>query len=224
MKAASGFRLVAEPVFAGFVGQIVIGALVLAAGLVSIGIAQAASSQDPDWPCVQRMVPNLSVGTVWRGPSLQSIETDWQSDAAMRTLVAAVSARRTPLDEAREAIKGYASGLGSDNDARLTALFAGIFETIDKDRETVIRGIKKYARRQRALGEKIAHETVELEELRGTGTAETETVLEQLSERLNWDIRIFEDRERSLAAVCEQPVLLEQRLFALAREIMAHLK
>ena len=34
---------------------------------------------------------------------------------------------------------------------------------------------------------------------------------------------IFEDRERSLAAVCEQPVLLEQRLFALAREIMTHL-
>ena len=210
--------------FAAFLGHIVIGALVLAAGLVSIGIAQAATGLDPDWPCVQRMVPSLSVGTVWRGPSLESIETDWQSDSELRTLVATVSARRTPLDEARETIKGFASGLGSDNSARLTALFAGIFETINKDRETVIRGIKKYARHQRALGEKIARETVELEELRSAGTAETETVREQLSERLNWDIRIFEDRERSLAAVCEQPVLLEQRLFALAREIMAHLE
>jgi len=137
--------------------------------------------------------------------------------------VATVSARRIPLDEAQKAVKKFASRLGSDKNARLTALFAGVFDTINKDREVFIQGIKRYARRQHALGEKIARETVELEDLRSAGTPETETVREQLSERLNWDIRIFEDRERSLAAVCEQPVLLEQTLFALAREIMTHL-
>jgi hypothetical protein len=189
-----------------------------------IGIARAAATQDPEWPCVQRLVPSLSVGAVWRGPPLESANTDWRENATVTALVAKVSARRTPLDEAKRAIEEFVSGLGSDKNARLTALFAGILETINKDRETVIRGIKKYARRQRALGEKIAREAAELEELRGGETPETDSVLQDLSEKLSWDIRIFEERERSLSAVCEQPVLLEQRLFILARQIMTHLE
>ena len=39
-----------------------------------------------------------------------------------------------------------------------------------------------------------------------------------------WDIRVFEDRRSSLGYLCEQPVLLEQRAFALARTIAGHLE
>jgi hypothetical protein len=42
-------------------------------------------------------------------------------------------------------------------------------------------------------------------------------------ERLQWDLRIFEDRRHSLTYACEVPVLIEQRLFALGREIQNHL-
>ena len=45
----------------------------------------------------------------------------------------------------------------------------------------------------------------------------------KVEEKLLWDTRIFDEREQSLTYVCESPVLLEQRLFALAREIMAQL-
>jgi len=37
------------------------------------------------------------------------------------------------------------------------------------------------------------------------------------------DTRIYDEREQSLTFVCEQPVLLEQRLFKIGREIMARL-
>ena len=40
----------------------------------------------------------------------------------------------------------------------------------------------------------------------------------------DWDIRIFEDRRQSLVYLCEQPVLLEQRAFALARAIASHME
>ena len=44
-----------------------------------------------------------------------------------------------------------------------------------------------------------------------------------LEEQQLWDTRIYDEREQSLVFVCEQPVLLEQRLFRIGREIMAHL-
>jgi hypothetical protein len=40
-----------------------------------------------------------------------------------------------------------------------------------------------------------------------------------LQNELIWDTRIFDDRQRLLPAICEQPVLLEQRLYQLARAV-----
>jgi len=37
---------------------------------------------------------------------------------------------------------------------------------------------------------------------------------------LNWETRIFDDRSRLLPAVCDQPVLLEQRLYQLSHAVM----
>jgi hypothetical protein len=42
--------------------------------------------------------------------------------------------------------------------------------------------------------------------------------------RRSWDMRLYEDRRDSLTYLCEQPVLLEQRAFALARAIAGHLE
>ena len=38
-------------------------------------------------------------------------------------------------------------------------------------------------------------------------------------ERYNWDVRVFSERQQSLPLACEVPVLIEQRLFELGREI-----
>ena len=44
-----------------------------------------------------------------------------------------------------------------------------------------------------------------------------------LEDALRWDTRIHDERNAALAYVCESPVILEQRAFALAREIQTHL-
>ena len=42
---------------------------------------------------------------------------------------------------------------------------------------------------------------------------------EQLQTMRLWDTRIYTDRQKSMTLVCDQPVQLEQRAFALARII-----
>ncbi|HEY5226394.1 MAG TPA: hypothetical protein VIJ06_06345, partial [Methylovirgula sp.] len=39
------------------------------------------------------------------------------------------------------------------------------------------------------------------------------------AKQLQWDVRIFQDQHNTLSYVCEVPVLVEQRLFALTRAI-----
>ena len=53
------------------------GLLLLAAGITA---AAGAAGQDPDWPCVQRKVPELSLGQIWNGPELPEAAKDWQKD------------------------------------------------------------------------------------------------------------------------------------------------
>jgi hypothetical protein len=42
--------------------------------------------------------------------------------------------------------------------------------------------------------------------------------------QLQWDTRLFDERRQYLAIVCESPILIEQRLFALARVIQRNLQ
>jgi hypothetical protein len=40
-----------------------------------------------------------------------------------------------------------------------------------------------------------------------------------LQQTIDWDSRVFDDRERLLPVICQQPSVIEQRLFALSRAI-----
>jgi hypothetical protein len=45
-----------------------------------------------------------------------------------------------------------------------------------------------------------------------------------MNDELTWSLRVFDERQRSLRFVCEVPVLIEQRLFALSRMIQSALQ
>ena len=83
----------------------------------------------------------------------------------------------------------------------------------------IISGIGRYTRRQRALAEKLGRLAGEIKDL----PADEKDKREELEQQRLWDTRIYEERQRSLTYICEQPVLLEQRAFALARLMMAQL-
>jgi len=188
-------------------------ALCLAAG--------AAAAQDQDWPCEQVLQPQLSVGSMWSGPDPTAARAAWENDEAVKALVVRVAPRRVPLDEAKEEIRRFALGINGDRQKLLTEVFAGLFDTINMERSSIIRGIKRYRVRQAALAKVIEDKTSALDDI---DPASEDPVVAQkrldMQNELNWDTRIFDDRQRLLPAVCSQPVLLEQRLYQLSHAVM----
>jgi hypothetical protein len=195
---------------------------------ISVALASVAADvvrrdQDPDWPCVQRKVPQLSAAAVWEGPPIEEAANRWRDDAEVVPLVEQIAARRMSLEDAEAAIAAFAAGLDSAaREARLTLVFAGLLETLDRERSDVIAGIERYGRRQKTLAEQIRVERAQLSELSAAAAAaEDAQRAAELQNRLLWETRIFNERRNSLTFVCEVPTLIEQRLFALARAIQA---
>jgi hypothetical protein len=196
----------------------------LALTLLTISAAgYAADATDKDWPCQQRKVPEISAGMVWAGPPLDNIGDTWRDDDGVADLVRKIAARRTDLGEAKSLIEQFAASAGTDKNRRLTLVMAGALSIVNSDRSAIIAGIERYTRRQRDLAAKIQQQTAELDALPVNGTAEQNARRQDLQEMQTWDARILQERERSLTYVCETPVLLEQRIFALGREISGHL-
>lgn len=181
---------------------------------------RAQDATGDDWPCVQILQPELSVGAMWSGADPTAAAPAWQDDAIVAALVERVAPRRVPVDQATAEIHRFAAGYEGDRKAALTGLFAGLFESINRERGTIIRGIRRYNARQEALARRIEASTRTLD---GVDPASTDTAVQRrrldLEAQLSWDQRVFDDRERLLPAICDQPFVLERRLYALSRVI-----
>ena len=75
----------------------------------SPGMALAAASNDPDWPCIQRKVPELSIDQVWNGPEIPETAGNWNADPKIEDLVGELAARRNPLDAAQKQVVEFAT-------------------------------------------------------------------------------------------------------------------
>lgn len=196
-------------------------AVILAAALP--GPAQAADPRFPDWPCVQAKVPEISLVAVWSGPPLDRAMDTWDDDPEIKSLVARLAARRTPLAEAEDAIRTFITGTPEQRQDRATRLFAGLFVTLNRERTEVMNGIERFTRRQRTFAEGIREETQRLRELQDAADADPAKVAD-LGARLEWDTRMFEERRKTTNYVCEVPVIIDKRLFALGRAIQQALE
>lgn len=187
------------------------------------GMGHAASPTDPDWPCIQPKVPQISAGQMWNGPPVDAVGETWRDDPTISDLAQKLAARRTTMHEAKSLIAQFAAKIPDDRNRRLTALFAGTLSLINSERASIIAGIGRYAKRQKALSKKIADEMAELGRLPQDDSADSVSQRADLQEVQAWDVRIFQEREKALTYVCEQPVVLEKRAFAIAREILTHI-
>ena len=197
----------------------------IAALCMGLLTGHAGAQEDPDWPCIQRKVPHLSVAQLWAGPPLPD-DDGWRDDPELASLVSVISARRTDLDAVRPMLARIGAAAGQGREQRLLALFAGVFEAIDRERARVIDGIGRFARKQRDLAARVdARDAAmrEAEKAAAPDDYEAADRIEAMRDELAWDIRIFQDRQRSLSHVCESPVILERRAFAVAQMIQAEL-
>jgi hypothetical protein len=181
-------------------------------------VSYAADPRYPDWPCVQAKVPEVSLAAVWAGPELGEAAEKWQDDIAVSALVARLAARRTPLDEAEKAVAEFLAGSSERKSDKGRRLFAGLFDTLNAQRSSVLNGLERITRKQRGAADAIRAATLSMHALQDQATPDPAKI-EQLSNQLLWQTRIFEDRQRVIKFVCEVPVAIDQRLFALGRAI-----
>jgi hypothetical protein len=172
---------------------------------------------------VQAKVPEISLGAVWSGPPIDDVAGTWESDARVKELVARLAARRTPLPEALAAIAEFITGSAAERQQKAKLLFAGLFAVLNRERSEVMTGIERLARRQVQLGETIQAEAAKLR-AQQDAAGRDQSKVEELANQIQWSTRIFEDRRRTVRYVCEVPVLIDQRLFALGRAVQQALE
>jgi hypothetical protein len=190
----------------------------LLAAAAPVDRSYAADPRYPDWPCAQAKVPEISLAAVWDGPALDDATAKWKDDAKVSMLVPRLAARRTPLDQAEKMVSELLQETAARKSETGKLLFAGLFDTLNAQRSSVMNGLERVTRKQREAAEKIRDDTLALQALQDAATPDQAKV-DELGNQLVWQTRIFEDRRRVIKFVCEVPTAIDQRLFALGRVI-----
>jgi hypothetical protein len=192
--------------------------------LASGGAMAAAEPRtvDPDWPCQQVKVGELSIASFWNGPPVDPATADWRQDAAVASLVGTITQRRLPMDQAAQRIADFAKAADKDKPRELRLVFAGVFDVLNRERETVLNGLDRFGQRQKALAATLRQEAEDLRTIQSNGSADAAKVSE-LTEHVLWDQQFFETRRQSLRYACDVPTAIEQRLYGLAKAIQDNL-
>ena len=191
--------------------------------VASTGFCVAAGPRNPDWPCAQAKVPEISLAAVWAGPPLDDVSDKWKEDAKISSLITKLAARRTSLEDAQKAIAEYLAGAAADRNKAGKLLFAGLFDTLNAQRSSVLNGLERVSRKQREAAEKIRSDSLALQALQGASSPDQPRI-DELSNQLIWETRILEDRQRVAKFVCEVPTAIDPRLFALGRTIQQEME
>ena len=167
---------------------------------------------------MQRKVPELSLGGIWQRGDLAEGAGKFSKDPAVQALAEKLAVRRTPMDEAEADIKAFAKTAGANRDLMLQAVFLALFDRMRGERGQVMTGIERYGRHQLDLAAKVKSEQHALDRMRGDPKAD-QAKLATADEESKWNLRVFDERQKSLSFVCEVLDHHRCRLFALARLI-----
>jgi hypothetical protein len=191
--------------------------LVLAASLLWTATVYAAppGPRDPDWPCQQIKVPQLSLASVWSGPP---VPDDWRQDQQVTDLAQTVVQRRLPIEQAQQSVREFARQAGEQKQAKLLELMAGLFRMLDDERSSVVAGLDRFGARQKELAAQLRDDNEKLRVMQADSSSDAGDI-NQMTQRITWEAQIFQDRRQSLSYACDVPGKIEQRLFALARTV-----
>jgi hypothetical protein len=198
-------------------------ALIAAALLVpATALAQPPGRRDPDWPCQQIKVPELSLAAVWSGPSVDTNDTSWKDNPPVADLVDRIAPRRVPIEQAQTLVHDFAQHAGAQKQPQLLQVLVGLFNVLGQERDSVLTGLDRFGSRQKELATQVRTDNEKLRALQQDKTADPNTV-QQLTQQVTWEAELFQDRRQAISYACDVPGKIEQRLFALAHQIQQEL-
>jgi hypothetical protein len=183
-----------------------------------VASAQSPGKRDPNWPCQQIKVSELSLASVWSGPPVEPNDDHWRANAAVTELVDKLAPRRQSIDQTQTLIEAFASHASADKQAQLLQVLVGLFNVLGTERESVIAGLDRFGARQKELAAEIRSNNERLRALQSDPTADPHAV-QQLTQQITWQVELFQDRRQAISYACDVPGKIEQHLFALARQI-----
>ena len=201
-----------------------IAAAIVAAGGGPAGEAIARDAPAAAWPCEGQPKDSLAASEIWPAAAGADARA-WRSDPAIARLVADVAPRSVDVADAGAQLYRFAERAAAPAAVR-ARLAAGLIETIDDERRTIIAGIRRFNGRQDQLARRIegGYAVADKEAAGGADTAADRAATDaavSTDEQIRWDTRIFEDRQRMLPLICRQPAVLEARLASLVAALRA---
>ncbi len=168
-------------------------------------------AQDPNWPCAQRLVPVLTAGSYMAGSV--PAHTAWRDDDKIFPLVTDIVNRDTPDDDAVAKLRAYAGGIPADQrPAAYKLLFSALVDETNDERTLLIRRIEQLGLRQRRMGDVVADISTRVDELPATDPHHADLAGER-----DFDVRAFQETQRTMRYACEAPASMERRLGAFAK-------
>ena len=131
-------------------------------------------------------------------------------------LATQLALRRVSIDEATRLVADFAKATPNAGADVYGTIFHTVFDRISDRRSLIIRGITRYAHNQTAMADRIKANQAEMDKLTTSGSKDFDR-MDKLEEQIAWDERIYRDRGKSLTYVCETPVILEKRVYAIAK-------
>ncbi len=200
-----------------FAGRFSVAAFALAVA-TSQAVAQGRPGADPDWPCQQVKTAAFSLASVWTGPPVDLTSETWRDEPEVADLVAKMTQRRVPIEDAEKAIADFKAKGGADADAKLLQAFGAAFTELTRQRSQILEGLDRFGRKQHEMAARIRRENAAVQSAADQGGAQAQPSSDAL-QRLQWDLRVFDDRRRTVGYVCDAPVAIERRIGAIARAV-----
>ena len=165
--------------------------------------------KNPDWPCIQVYIEELSWGSIWTGPPLDENSSKWINDEKLSSLAEKIMKRNTKEKEGIEELKKYIKKNNSPD--QLTKLFHALFDTTNNIWKKRNIKLLNFGKRQRLTSEKISTKLGKIKKLFKDYESNKDEI-QKLEQENFWDVRRFEDRRALSDSLCDQPRFYEKRL------------
>ncbi len=84
-------------------------------------------------------------------------------------------------------------------------------------------GLDRFGGRQKELAAEVRTDNEKLRAAQSAPATDPKTV-QQLTQKVQWNIEVFQDRSQAIRYACDLPTKIEQRMFTLARQIQREME
>ena len=182
--------------------------------LLGAPAAAQTEASDPDWPCVQRLVPTLGAAAYWGGPE-PAEGTGWRDDPAASAVVAAAAPRDVDVERGTALLQAYLAAQPPEaRPAAAARAMEGLTAAINEQRGAIIERLRNLTRRQRGVADRVSDVSTRLRAMPQDAPGRPDLVTQR-----TLILREFDEVQRTIVYACEAPVEMEARLGSYARAL-----